>query len=128
MAKGPLVAIVDDDESMRDTTKDLLESAGFSAVVFAGAAGLLKFARLNEVSCLISDMRMPKMTGLELYQHLIASNRVIPTILMTAYPDERTQAQARQAKVLCYLIKPFAAEDLLSCVRLATHRQGVDDG
>jgi FixJ family two-component response regulator len=120
MANGPLVAIVDDDESMRDTTKDLLESAGFSAVVFSGAAGLLKFARLKEVSCLISDMRMPKMTGLELYQHLIASNRAIPTILMTAYPDERTQAQAIQAKVLCYLIKPFAAEDLLACVRAAT--------
>jgi FixJ family two-component response regulator len=120
MANGPLVAIVDDDESMRDTTKDLLESAGFSAVVFSGAAGLLKFARLKEVSCLISDMRMPKMTGLELYQHLIASNRAIPTILMTAYPDERTQAQAIQAKILCYLIKPFAAEDLLACVRAAT--------
>jgi FixJ family two-component response regulator len=128
MAKGPLVAIVDDDESMRDTTKDLLESAGFSAIVFAGAAALLKFARLNEVSCLISDMRMPKMTGLELYRHLIASNRTIPTILMTAYPDERTQALATQAKVLCYLIKPFAAEDLLACVRLATRSQRVDDG
>jgi FixJ family two-component response regulator len=128
MAKGPLVAIVDDDESMRDTTKDLLESAGFSAVSFAGAAALLKFARLDEVSCLISDMRMPKMTGLELYQHLIASNRAIPTILMTAYPDERTQAQAIQAKVLCHLTKPFAAEDLLACVRLATRGQRVDDG
>ena len=128
MAKGPLVAIIDDDESMRDTTKDLLESAGFSAVAFAGAAGLLEFARLNEVSCLISDMRMPKMTGLELHQHLIASNRSIPIILMTAYPDERTQAQAIQAKVLCYLIKPFAAEDLLAYVRLATHAQRVDDG
>jgi FixJ family two-component response regulator len=128
MAKGPLVAIVDDDESMRDTTKDLLESAGFSAVVFAGAAALLRFARLNEVSCLISDMRMPKMTGLELYQHLIASNRNIPTILMTAYPDERTQAQALRAKVLCYLVKPFAAEDLLACVRLATRSQRIDAG
>ena len=128
MAKGPLVAIVDDDESMRDTTKDLLESAGFSAVVFAGAADLLKFARLNEVSCLISDMRMPKMTGLELYLHLIGSNRAVPTILMTAYPDERTQAQAIEARVLCYLIKPFAAEDLLAYVRLATRSQRVDDG
>lgn len=128
MARGPLVAIVDDDESMRDTTKDLLESAGFSAVVFAAAADLLKFARLNEVSCLISDMRMPKMTGLELHLHLIASNRAIPTILMTAYPDERKQAQAVQEKVLCYLTKPFAAEDLLAYVRLATRSQRVDDG
>ena len=97
MPKGLLVAIVDDDESIRDTTKDLLESAGFAAVVFARAAGLLKSRRLSQVFCLIADMRMPKMTGLELHQHLVASNRAIPTILMTAHPDERTQAQAIKA-------------------------------
>jgi FixJ family two-component response regulator len=117
--KGPLVAIVDDDESIRDTTKDLLESAGFSAAVFARAAGLLKYRRLREVSCLITDMRMPNMTGLELHQHLAASNRAIPTILMTAYPDERSRTQAMKANVVCYLIKPFAADELLACVRRA---------
>jgi FixJ family two-component response regulator len=124
--KGPLVAIVDDDESMRVTTKDLLESAGFSAAVFARAASLLKSKRLSRVSCLIADMRMPEMTGLELHQHLLASNRAIPTILMTAYPDERTQAQAIKANVVCYLIKPFAADELLSYVRRAV--QGHDVG
>jgi FixJ family two-component response regulator len=117
--KGPLVAIVDDDESIRDTTKDLLESAGFSAAVFARAASLLKSRRLSRVSCLIADMRMPKMTGLELYQHLVASNRAIPTILMTAYPDERSRTQAIKSNVVCYLIKPFAADELLACVRCA---------
>jgi FixJ family two-component response regulator len=123
--KVPLVAIVDDDESIRNTTKDLLESAGFSAAVFARAASLLKSRRLSQVSCLITDMRMPKMTGLGLYQHLIASNRTIPTILMTAYPDERAQAQAIKAGVVCYLIKPFAADDLLACVRRALQRHDV---
>jgi FixJ family two-component response regulator len=123
--KGPLVAIVDDDESIRDTTKDLLESAGFSAAAFACAAGLLRCRRLNQVSCLIADVRMPKMTGLELHQHLVASNRVIPTILMTAYPDERTQTQAIKADVVCYLIKPYAADELLACVRRALRRRGV---
>jgi FixJ family two-component response regulator len=123
--KGPLVAIVDDDKSIRDTTKDLLESAGFSAAVFAGPASLLKSRRLSRVCCLIADMRMPKMTGLELHQLLIASNRAIPTILMTAYPDERAQAQANRAKVVCYLIKPFAADDLLSCVRRALQKRDV---
>jgi FixJ family two-component response regulator len=117
VSKGPLVAIVDDDKSIRDTTKDLLESAGFSAAVFAHPSSLLKSRRLSQVSCLIADMRMPKMTGLELHQHLVASNRAIPTILMTAYPDERAQAQAVKAKVVCYLIKPFAADELLACVR-----------
>ena len=126
MPKGPLVAIVDDDESMRVTIKDLLESAGFSAAVFARAASLLRSRRLSQVSCLITDMRMPNMTGLELHQHLVASNHAIPTILMTAYPDERSQAQAIKANMVCYLIKPFAADELLACVRraLQTHDVG----
>ena len=127
MPKGPLVAIVDDDESIRDTTKDLLESAGFSAAVFARAAGLLKSGRLSQVCCLIADMRMPKMTGLELHQHLVAANRAIPTILMTAYPDERSRTQAIKANVVCYLIKPFAADELLACVRRALQRHDVGD-
>jgi FixJ family two-component response regulator len=126
MPKGPLVAIVDDDQSIRETTKDLLESAGFSAAVFARAASLLKSRRLSQVCCLIADMRMPKMTGLELHQHLVASNRVIPTILMTAYPDARAEAQAIKANVVCYLIKPFAADELLACLRRAVQRHAVD--
>ena len=125
MPKAPLVAIVDDDQSIRETTKDLLESAGFSAAVFARAASLLKSRRLSQVCCLIADMRMPKMTGLELHQHLVASNRAIPTILMTAYPDARAQAQAIKTDVVCYLIKPFAADELLACLRRAVQRHDV---
>jgi FixJ family two-component response regulator len=123
--RGPLVAIVDDDESMRDTTKDLLESAGFSAVTFARAASFLKYKRSSRVSCLIADMRMGEMTGLELHQHLVASNHPIPTILMTAYPDERVRAQALRANVVCYLAKPFAADELLACVRSAVQRRDI---
>jgi FixJ family two-component response regulator len=117
--KRPLLAIVDDDESIRDTTKDLLESAGLAAVTFASAALLLKFRRIRSVSCLVADMRMPGMTGLELHQHLVGSNYAIPTILMTAYPDERVRAQAIKNNVVCYLAKPFAADELLACVRCA---------
>ena len=117
MPKRPLVAIVDDDESIRETTKDLLESAGLAAATFASAALFLKSRRLNSVSCLIADMRMPQMTGLELHQHLVASNRAIPTILITAYPDDRVRAQAIKSKVVCYLAKPFAADELLGCIR-----------
>jgi len=117
--KRPLVAIVDDDESIRNSTKDLLESAGFAAAVFARAASLLKSRRLSQVCCLIADMRMPKMTGLELHRHLVASNRAIPTIIITAYPDERAQAQAIRDNVVAYLIKPFAADELLACLRRA---------
>jgi FixJ family two-component response regulator len=122
VSKRPLVAIVDDDESIRDTTKDLLESAGLSAVTFACATSLLKSRRLHRISCLIADMRMPEMTGLELHQHLVASNHAIPTILMTAHPDERVRAQAIKANVVCYLAKPFAADELLACLRCALQR------
>ena len=122
MPKRPLVAIVDDDESIRDTTKDLLESAGLSAVTFASASLLLKSRRRKSISCLVTDMRMPEMTGLELHEHLIGSNQAIPTILMTAYPDELVRAQAIKANVVCYLAKPFAADELLACVRRAIQR------
>jgi FixJ family two-component response regulator len=121
--KRPLVAIVDDDESIRDTTKDLLESAGFAAVTFASGSLLLKSRRMKSISCLVTDMRMPEMTGLELHQHLVGSNHAIPTILMTAYPDERVRAQAIKSNVVCYLAKPFAPDELLACVRRAIQRR-----
>ena len=122
MPNRPLVAIVDDDESIRDTTRGLLESAGLAAVAFASASLLLKSWRLRSISCLVADMRMPEMTGLELRRHLIASNRANPTILMSAYPDERVQAQALKSKVVCYLAKPFAADESLACIRRAIQR------
>jgi FixJ family two-component response regulator len=120
--KRLLVAIVDDDKSIRDTTKDLLESAGYAAVTFASASLLLKSRRLKSISCLIADMRMPEMSGLELQQQLVASHHAIPTILMTAYPDERVRAQALKNNIVCYLGKPFAADELLGCVRCALQR------
>ena len=123
MPKRPLVAIVDDDESIRDTTKDLLESAGLVAVTFASGSLLLKFRRIKSISCLVADIRMPEMTGLELHQHLVGSNHAIPTILMTAYPDERVRAQAIKNNVVCCLAKPFAADELLACVRCAIQRR-----
>jgi FixJ family two-component response regulator len=120
--KRPLVAIVDDDQSIRDTTKDLLESAGLAAVTFASASLLLKSRRIRSVSCLVADVRMPEITGLELLQRLAGSNQPIPTILMTAYPDERVRAQAIKHDVVCYLTKPFAADELLACIHRAIER------
>jgi FixJ family two-component response regulator len=128
VAKRPLVGIVDDDESMRETTKDLLESAGFAAVTFATASRLLKFRRIKSVCCLIADMRMPEMSGLTLHQHLVDSGRAIPVILMTAYPDERERARAAQSGVVCYLTKPFTADELLGCVRCAIQRRQGSTG
>ena len=118
----PLVAIVDDDESIRVTTKDLLESAGLNAVAFASAEDFLNSGLLQSVSCAIADMRMPGMSGLALHEHLLASGSPLPTILMTAYPDEPVRARALKAGVVAYLIKPFTDHELLGCISSAVQR------
>jgi len=119
----PLIAIVDDDESIRETTKDLLESAGLSAAAFTSAESFLKSRRFERFSCLIADMRMAGMSGLALHQKLVASNRSIPTILVSAHPEERARAQAAQSKVVCFLTKPFVPEQLIACFRSAIDRR-----
>jgi FixJ family two-component response regulator len=119
VAEQTLVAIVDDDESVRDTTRDLLRSAGFSAEPFPTAESLLASPLLPSTACLVTDMCMPGMSGLELHERLVASNRRIPTIVMTAYPDELARARALESKVVAYLIKPFSADELLACIRTA---------
>lgn len=124
MRPKPLIAVVDDDEIVRETTKDLLQSAGFSAATFPSAESLLDSKRLDRVCCLIADMRMPGMSGLALHQQLVAANRSIPTILVSAYLDERLAAQALKARVVCCLSKPIGAAELLTYVRRILRRQG----
>ena len=116
MAERPLVVIVDDDQSLRNATRDLLKAAGFSTATFEDAESFLGSASRASAACLVADMRMPGMTGLELYQALVASGDGIPTVIITAHPDEPTQARAREAGITCYLSKPFAPDDLLECV------------
>ena len=116
MAQGQLIAIVDDDALIRETLKDLLDSAGYSSVVFASAQRLLKSKRLARFACLITDMRMPGTTGIELYQKLLDTGHAIPTILITAYPEETVRARAVRAGILCYLPKPLTSDALLACV------------
>ena len=125
MPRKPLVAIVDDDVSMRVTTKDLLESAGLDAAAFASAEELLVSGLLPGISCAIADMRMPGMSGLALHEHLLASGHAIPVILMTAYPDEPVRARALQAGVVAYLTKPFTDDELLGCIGSALRQRSV---
>lgn len=119
MAKKPVISIVDDDLSVREGMTDLVKAMGFTAQAFQSAADFLKSQRLRSTSCLIADVRMPEMTGLELHDRLVGSGKIIPTILITAFPDDRDHAHARQAGVIGYLIKPFSAHDLLACIREA---------
>ena len=119
MAERPLVAIVDDDESMRNATRDLLRAAGFSTATFEDAESFLGSASRASASCVVADIRMPGMSGLELYQTLVASGDGIPTVIITAHPEEVTQSRAREAGITCYLSKPFAPDELVQCVREA---------
>src|SRR5258705_13578137 len=118
----PLISIVDDDESMREAVKGLMKSMGYRVEAAASAEEFLSSRHIRRTSCLITDMQMPGMTGLELYQRLSASGKPIPTILITAYPDDDVRERALAAGVIGYLSKPFEEDDLLACIRSALTR------
>ncbi|MDB5480129.1 MAG: response regulator [Caulobacteraceae bacterium] len=122
MRKQILISIVDDDWFVREAMARLIKSHGYLAETFESAAALLGSDRRARTDCLIADVQMPEMTGLELHSQLIAAGEAIPTILITAHPDESSRVRALGAGVLCYLAKPFSEDDLLSCVRRAVER------
>ena len=111
------VAIVDDDEAMRAAVEDLLSSVGIRARSFASAEEFLHSGLQSETACLISDIRMPGMTGLELQAKLIAEGRPTPIIFITAYGNARTRMQALEAGAIEFLVKPFDDERLIGTVR-----------
>lgn len=119
MSDHPLISIVDDDESAREAVAGLVRSLGFVAAEFESAADFLKSDHRSRTACLIADVRMPGMTGPELYSHLMASGTPIPTVLMTAYADEAAHARALKAGIRCYLAKPLKPDKLLACIRSA---------
>lgn len=114
-----LISIVDDDESFREAMTSLMRSLGFEVEAFSSAEDFLASPRLGKTSCLIADVHMPGMTGIDLQRHLVASGRTIPVILITAYPDDNVRARALAAGVICYLSKTFDDDALLSFVRSA---------
>jgi FixJ family two-component response regulator len=117
--KKPVISIVDDDPSVREGTMDLLNSMGFIAETFQCADDFLDSNHLRGTSCLIADVQLPGMTGLELYDHLVGSGKVVPTILITAFPDDKDRARALQAGVSGYLVKPFGKNEFLACIQSA---------
>ena len=114
-----MIAIVDDDESVREGLASLMKAHGLAAEAFTSPEVFLSSGRCGVAACLIADFRMPGMTGIELYEHMVASGRPIPTILVTAYSNDRVQKHALDAGVLCYLTKPLKEEELLHWVRRA---------
>jgi FixJ family two-component response regulator len=121
MTRG-LISVVDDDESIRRTTTFLIESFGFRAAAFESAETFLKSGQLHDTSCLIVDVQMPGMDGLELQSALATAGYDIPIVFITAYENKVSRQQAVQAGAVAFLAKPFGDEQLLQTVRLALSR------
>jgi FixJ family two-component response regulator len=120
--ENKLVAIVDDDDSVRDTLKELLRAAGFSSRTFESAEDFLGSGHQQDTACLITDIRMPGMSGLELQTRLNAERCRIPTIFITAHGDEEMRFQALRAGAVEFLPKPFDDEVLIETIRVALNR------
>jgi FixJ family two-component response regulator len=119
MTKKQLVSVVEDDRFFRESMGRLMRSLGYTVEAFASATDFLASPRLADTACLIADVQMPKMTGIELYRHLIDGGRAIPTILVTGYPNDVDRVGALNDGVVCYLRKPVDEEDLKGCLRAA---------
>jgi FixJ family two-component response regulator len=119
MAKPRLISIVEDDEPFRDSMRKLMTVLGYTVEVFPSARDFLASPLLAATACLVSYVQMPGMCGVELHKHLIKAGHVIPTILVTAYPDEMTRNRALMQGVVCYLAKPVDDDHLERCLRSA---------
>jgi FixJ family two-component response regulator len=128
MMKKLLVSVVDDDRFFRESLRRLMSSLGYTVEAFPSAADFLASPRLTETACLIADIHMPAMTGLELYRHLVDADRRIPTILVTAYPNDADRARALNNGVVCYLRKPVDEDDLKRCVSAVLTTGGTKAG
>jgi FixJ family two-component response regulator len=119
LSKVPLIAIIDDDASVRATTDSLVRSLGYIVHTFASAEEFLRSNRLDDFSCAIADVQMPGMSGVELQAHLLTQGYSLPFIFFTAFPDERIRLQALGAGAICYLTKPFDGDSLVQGLQAA---------
>lgn len=122
-----LISIVDDDEAVRRTTSLLIESFGFRAATFESAETFLGSGHLHDTSCLIVDVQMPGMGGLQLQSHLSAAGCGIPIIFITAYESDESRQKAIRAGAAAFLGKPFSDEQLLQTIRSALRSFRRDD-
>jgi FixJ family two-component response regulator len=127
MAKRMLISIVEDDQPFRESMRKLVTLLGYTVEAFASAADFLKSPIVAETDCLVADVQMPGMTGVELHKHLIEAGRTIPTILVTAYPNEAVRNRALKDGVVCYLPKPVDDDYLERCLRTALQSGGPAD-
>jgi len=119
LRNAPIISIIDDDESMRCAIKSLVTSLGLDAYTFASAEAFLQSPHLDHTSCVITDLQMPGLNGVDLQKSLLAQGRRIPIIFVTAFPEERLRARALAAGALGFLGKPFESETLIKLIEKA---------
>ncbi|MEH2686384.1 response regulator [Bradyrhizobium diazoefficiens] len=124
MLSTPLISVVDDDPSVRAATENLLKSRGYVVQIFASAEALLRSPRLNEISCVITDVQMAAMSGLELLAEMRTRGYQAPFIFITAFPNERVRASALDAGAIGFLAKPFGVQELVKCLDSALQAYG----
>jgi FixJ family two-component response regulator len=115
----PIISIVDDDDFFRNSLDNLIRSVGFRVQGFSSAESFLNSDEVRDMACLILDVRMPGMSGLELQRQIVAANRRIPIIFVTSYADGDEKVQALEAGAVDYLYKPFREEDLINAIDAA---------
>jgi FixJ family two-component response regulator len=117
-----MISIVDDDLFARSATENLVASLGYDVVAFASAEEFLASGHADDTSCLITDVAMPGLTGLDLQQRLIDDGKCVPIIFMTAFFSQRAQAQAFAGGAVCFLAKPYQETCLIKCLNTALNR------
>jgi FixJ family two-component response regulator len=120
---SPVISIVDDDASIRVATDNLLRSLGYTVHTFASAEEFLRSSHFNDTSCVIADVQMPAMSGVELQALLLAQGHLVPFIFITAFPEETIRNRAMKAGAICFLTKPFDRLSLIKCLDTALQRR-----
>ena len=127
MSTLSIISVIDDDASVRAATNNLLRSHGYTVHTFASAEEFLRSAHLNDTSCVIADVQMPVMSGVELLTLMRTQGYRVPFIFITAFPDESVRARVLKAGAIAFLAKPFAGPTLINCLATALegHRGGA---
>lgn len=124
MSVSSIISVIDDDPSVRLATNNLLTSRGYTVCTFGSAHEFLQSGELDTISCVIADVQMAVMSGVDLMMHLRDLGHLTPFIFMTAFPDDAVRARALKAGAICFLAKPFSTPTLLQCLETALSAPG----